>query len=188
MGDVQTSGGQNVTPIRSLRDRLIIDRMEDDALWTILGNDTASLAANNNSLLGAKSLSFDKVDGAANTLIAGIDQVLPKVLDLSEYLANDKLSTAFFAAALTNIISVSIRLGTDVSNYSQWNTLVASLTEDVWNHILHDLSDADIANQVGTGHDLSAIAYAAVLVNFTLETNALAGLHFDHLHIQAADN
>ena len=53
---------------------------------------------------------------------------------------------------------------------------------------MHDLSDADIANQVGTGHDLSAIAYAAVLVNFTLETNALAGLHFDHLHIQAADN
>lgn len=178
----------NVSAVRPLRDRKIIDIMEDASSWSILGDDTANLSESNKSLLGSKSLVFDKVNGAGNTTIAGIEKTLLKTLNLSEYLANDKLSTAFFANPLTNIVRVGIRLGTDASNYTQWNRLVASLSANVWNHILYDLSESDVASQAGTGHNLSAISYAAVLVDFSLETNTLAGLHFDHLHIQSADN
>lgn len=176
-----------IQPVKASRDRTVLDAMVAVAGWAVLGNDTTTLAINDNNILGDKSLSFDKVDGAAGTVFAGIEKTINAV-SLKEFLASDKLVSAFFAAALTNVVNIFFRVGTDSSNYSVFKVLVASLTANVWNPLALLFTDADVANQVGAGHDLDVITYIAVGVEFTLETNALAGLHFDHLHIEAADN
>ncbi len=188
MGDNISIDGLDVRPVRSIRDRRVLDAMNETTGWAVLGNDTLNLATDDNNILGNKSLIFDKVNGAGNTVVAGIEKTLTKPIDLSEYLSEDELSFAFFATALTDIVSITVRIGTDASNFSVFTVLVADLTADVWNHIKFPLSEVDGANKVGTGHDLSVISYIAVAVNFTLETNALAGLTFDHLLVQSANN
>ena len=177
-----------VQPTRAYRDRTVLDSLVATTGWAVLDVDTTNLATSDNNILGNKSLEFDKVNGAADATVAGIEKTFDDAFDLSEYLQSDLLTSSFFAAALTNIVSISIRLGTDSSNYSVWTILVGALTADEWNPISLALSAADIANQVGTGHDLASIKYAALIVTFTLETNALANLTFDHLHVQAANN
>lgn len=190
MGDgiVDPSIGGFIQSVKSYRDRTVLDALVVTTGWIALDTDTENIAQSDKSILGDKSLDFDKANTAANKLVAGVEKTFVNAIDLSEFLASDLLTSAFFAPALTNMISISIRLGTDSSNYSVWTILVAALTANEWNPISLALSAADVGNQVGTGHDLSVIAYAALIVTFTAETNALENLTFDHLHVQAANN
>ncbi len=183
MGDSLTNQG-NVMPVRSLRDRQVLDPMNDASSFTAFNTDTANVADSNNNILGNGSISFDKANTAANSLIAGIDKTIAKEV-LTEYLGSDLISAAVFLSTLVDVASVSIRLGTDASNYSQWNVADTDLVAG-WNQLSLPLSSK--ASQTGTGHDMANITYAAVLVTFDVETDVLTGILWDHLNIQSANN
>jgi hypothetical protein len=162
-----------------LRDYLI-DECEAVTDWTVLGNDTVNLATAVNHVWGAKSIEFDKVDGAANTVYAGAYRTVD--LDLSKMTPDDFIGLCFYVSDKTDVVAIHVRLGTDASNYFQYTILVAALA-DGWNHLRFPLMAQSVA---GNGGDTGAITYLAVAVQFALETDALADMCIDHIVLKSA--
>jgi len=150
--------------------------------WTILGDDTENLAASTSHILGTQSLEFDKTDGTDNTIFAGAYNTLACAKDMSRFCAHDELETAFYISDKTNVEYVFIRLGTDVSNYTEWRILAAAITQAVWD--VHDiaLSTCELV-AVGAGWNPSAVQYVSLGVAFDLESRALVDIKFDHLYL-----
>lgn len=158
-----------------------IDNCDATAGWTVLGNDTTTLALSANHVAGTGSLTFNKVDGAANTIFGGIQKTLASV-EFRHYQAHNLVEWAVYASDLTNVAYAFLRLGDDSSNYSEWRVDDDDLTAGVWNPIAMLVGGVEYA-VVGTGLDATDCDYVAVGVAFDLETHALAGIAIDEIHI-----
>jgi hypothetical protein len=152
--------------------------------WTVLGNDTTTLATSANHILGTASLSFAKVDGAANTVYAGIQQTIDSV-DGSRFSPSDLVEASVYISNKANVVNAFVRLGTDSSNYNVWQLLAADITNAVWSPFEKAL-DSCVVAVTGNGWNPAAITYVCVGVQFDLETRALAGILFDHVRIVTA--
>jgi hypothetical protein len=150
--------------------------------WAVTTTDATTLAVANNHILGTKSLSFAKVNGAANGTIAAIEATIAAV-DISRFTGSAAIEIGSFLSDLTDVASIEVRLGTDSSNYQTFTVADTALNAGVW-----DISRAAISTGVttGTGWDMSAITYILCGVNFDLETDALAGMLFDYVVIMGA--
>lgn len=166
--------------VAPVQDREVISDCSVLADWTINGNDTVNLALAHNHILGTHSLHFDKVDGLANTVFAGA-YISPN-LDLSRFLSSDGIEMAYLIPALANVVAVHLRIGTSAVNYVQYTQLVAAMAPAVWNIWTPDIHE--VAAQAGTGADMGNIIYAAFLVEFALETDALADMLLDHIVVR----
>ena len=150
--------------------------------WAALSTDTTGLEVDVIHLLGTKSIEFDKVNGAANTIFSGATLTLSKAVDCSRFSANDKIYSALYVSSIANIAYAYIRLGTDASNYNEWRLDDTSITAGIWQVFSVALSATELA-VTGDGWDPSAVAYINVGTAHDIETDALADIRFDHLFI-----
>lgn len=167
------------------RDHLVIENCDAIGDWTILSDDTGSLAASTNRLVGTGSISFAKLNGTANTVYAGAYKTLVAGDWFREgggFLPEDRIGISFYVSATTNVAGGFVRIGTSGSNYLEW------LMPDVlagWNTVSVKLGNAYLG---GTGAALwnvkpSELVYMAVGVKFDAETNTLAGVLVDNVFL-----
>lgn len=155
-----------------------IDECEATTGWTVLGNDTINLATTTNHVCGQLALEFDKVDGAANTKIAGIQKTITS-FDFTPYHKGGGFALcSFYVSSLTDVDYTFLRLGTDSSNYSEWRCSADDL-EEGWN--LCRYTACKPSAKVGNGWNSAAITYIAVGVAFDAETDTLADIAVDHI-------
>lgn len=169
-------GGLQVAP----EQHHIIDSMNATTGWSALGNDTLNLATTKKHILGTDALTFDKVDGAANTIFAGIAKTISSV-DLGKPSPHDLIQTACYIPNIDDVSYVFIRLGTDSSHYNEWRIEDTALTAAIFETLLFNVGDASYAGITGNGWDPSAVTYVAIGVAFDAETNELAEIIFDEL-------
>lgn len=169
-----------------VQDREVIDAMNAITGWTALDTDTTTIATATNHILGSASLSFAKANTAANSTFAGVEKTITSI-NLSRFGAGSAIEIAINVDTAL-VASAFIRLGTDSSNYSQWLIDDSALLDQIWDFARIPLftGATDGGAVTGTGWDMSAITYASVGINFDLETNALAGILFDHLAVVGA--
>ncbi len=158
----------------------VIDACEATTGWTALGNDTTGLDTDLDHVLGAKSLEWDKVDGAANTIFGGIQKTISSV-DLSFLVENGgSFGYSLNVSATTDLAYCFLRLGTDVSNYNEWRVDDSSLSAD-WNSLRFNADAPSSAGAMGAGWDATVVVYLALGCAFDLETSTLADLRVDHV-------
>lgn len=158
----------------------VIDACEATTGWTALGNDTTGLDTDLDHVLGAKSLEFDKVDGAANTVFGGIQKTISSV-DLSSLVENGgAFGYSLNVGATTDIAYCFLRLGTDASNYNEWRVADAGLSAG-WNSLRFNADVPSGAGATGNGWNAAVVTYLALGCAFDLETSTLADLRVDHV-------
>ena len=158
----------------------VIDACEATTGWTALGNDTTGLDTDLDHVLGAKSLEFDKVDGAANTVFGGVQRAITS-LDVSFLVENSgSFGYSLNVSATTDIAYCFLRLGTDGSNYNEWRIDDSDLSAG-WNSLRFNADAPSSAGALGAGWNPSIVLYLALGCSFDLETSTLAALRVDHI-------
>jgi hypothetical protein len=160
----------------------VLDNMDSVSPYTALGDETANLAVSDNRVEGAKAIEFDKVNATETTKIAGADRAIASV-DLSSYPLWSILVWHVYLSSLSDVDKVLIRIGTDASNYLQYEIEDTHL-EGGWNLCAKKLGEP--AESAGTGCDFSAVAYLAVGVEFDAENDTLADIAFDEISVVGA--
>ena len=148
--------------------------------WTVLSDDTTNLATTKKHISGTDALTFDKANGTANTIFAGIQKTLTTI-DLGNVSAHDLLQGSFYIPSLTDVAYTFLRIGTDSSNYNEWRLPDTALTAAIFELGALSVGDADYSGITGNGWDSTAITYIAVGVAFDSETDTLAGIIFDEI-------
>lgn len=172
-------------PIKAIaQDREALGDFSTATGWTVLGTDTVNLATSATHIMGTTSLEFDKVDGAANTIYAGIQSTITAV-NCSRFVPTDQIISSVYVSDKTNVAYAFIRLGTSVSHYNEWRLADTAITAAAWQSFGVAL-DACQITVVGNGWNPAAIAYISVGVAFDAEANALADIKFDHVLIESA--
>ena len=157
---------------------LHIEECGATAGWTVLGNDTTSLATTVNHIFGTVALEFDKVNGAANTKLAGIQKTLTSI-DLTPYhKGGGFFLSKYYVSSIADVDYLFLRLGTNSSNYNEWQVSVDNLAVG-WNSIRFPMASPD--SIVGNGWNSAAVTYIAVGVAFGVETDTLADIAVDHI-------
>ncbi len=183
-------GKARVMNVSEIEDReLIVDgRLDKDididgpvahgtALWTLLGNDTLNLVQDADHRIGPASLEFDKVNGAANTKNAGMSRT-DAGLDLSRFLPSGAILMGIQMSSLADVASVTLRLGSNSSDYMQWTWNDADMVAGVWNDLLAFIDEGTVA---GNGWDAANVDYVEFFVTFGAETDALADILVDYI-------
>jgi len=150
--------------------------------WAVLSDDTDNLVTDLDHVVGTHSLEFDKVNGAGNTVYAGVVNTAV-ALNLERFLHGDVLDIVCSLSVLTNVAEIEVRLGTDASNYRQWVVADTALSAG-WNTEVVRLDDSGATN-VGNGWDPTHIKYAAFIVKFDAETDTLADILLDYIGIRS---
>lgn len=151
--------------------------------YTVLGNDTINLASSANHIFGSAAIKFDKTNGAANTVYAGVYRALTAINIAEIFEAGAFVGMGCYLSSLTNVVSVFLRIGTDASNYNCWTWSNGSLQAGSWMNLRTAAAVPDYSKSAGNGWNTGAIAYVAFGVEFNSEVNALANILFDHVHI-----
>jgi len=156
----------------------IWDNLEDTSGWTVIDDDTDTLATSTNHIIGEFALSFNKANGTANTGIAGIQKTRTTV-DLGDISPHDIMQAIFYAPDTTVMDYVFCRLGTDSSNYNEWHIDATELTSGSWENLAFIIGDADFDSTAGVGWDHTAVTYIALGCQFTNVNDTQTGIHFD---------
>lgn len=178
--------------IAEMCDRLEIDSCDAVTGWTVLGNDTTGngagsiLATDLNHIWGTASIDFNKVNGAANTIFAGIQKTITS-LDIDSWLKNGMgyILWSLDIPDLTNVAYAFVRLGTSSSHYNEWRVDDSDLIAG-WNALKAAVSNPTSAGNTGNGWNPAAITYAAVGVAFDGEANTLADMKLDRIYVVPA--
>ena len=151
--------------------------------WTGWTNDTTGLAAITTHVIGTKSIQFDKVNGAANTIIGAIQKSIEPVSLVPLLLEGGYVAWCLWVSALTDIANTFLRLGTDASNYNEWlvddGDMVAGT--GAWQAHRVDIC-APNGTAAGVGWDPTNIRWLCVGCTFDGEDDALADMLVDNIH------
>lgn len=180
-------GRLSITNFRELRtrDQRAIDLANCNvaAEYTALSNDTTGIAISNNHVFGTAALTFDKVNGTANTVYAGVSKDLGTINVQEIFEAGGFVGVGAYIPDLTNIVNVFLRIGDDSTNYNCWTWPVANLTASSWLNLRMAAASPDATRNAGNGWNTAALKYVAFGAEFLTESDTLAGLIFDHVHI-----
>ncbi len=144
--------------------------------WTVLGNDTITLAPSTEHVFGTNSLSFAKTNGLANTKIGGIQDTITSV-DLTRFGPSAAIEVMMQVSSVANVDKAFVRLGTDSSNYNEWQLDDSEIAAGSWTFKRILLSGS--LNVVGNGWNQAAVTYMAVGTVHDVEADALAAILFD---------
>jgi len=148
---------------------------------TVLSNDTTNLADSVNHVFGTGSLSFDKANGADNTVYAGVQETIASI-DISEIFEDGAYAAmGILIPNIDDVKKVFLRIGTDDSNYNTFEWGVSILKANSWMSLRKPLSAP--TGYAGNGWDTNAITYVAFGVEFNAETDTLVGIIADNVHI-----
>lgn len=170
---------------RELRTRdqrsLDLANCNDSTAFTTLGNDTANLANSTNHVFGTGAVTFDKVNGSANTVFAGIHDTITSINIQERFESGGFVGLGCYLPSLSNVVAVFIRIGTDSSNYNEWEWGVSEMTAGQWMALRRPTNQP--SSYAGNGWTTSAITYVAFGVEFSAESNTLSGIIFDNVHM-----
>lgn len=172
-----------VQHVSLVQDREAVGNFEAVGSWTVLSTDTITLATSSEHVFGTKSLSFAKTNGAANTLIGGIQDTITSV-DLSRFGPAAGIEVMMQVSSIANVDKAFVRLGTNSSNYNEWQLDDSDITAGVWTFKRIPLSAS--GNVVGNGWDSSAVTYISVGTIHDIETDALAAILYDSVFVIGA--
>jgi len=177
----------SMTGWRELRTRdqraLDLANCNDYTALTALGNDTTNLADEVDHVFGTGAISFDKADGAANTVFAGVSDTFTAI-DLSErFEAGSFVELNVKLSSVADVVAVFMRVGTDASNYNEWEWPVADLSAGSWLSLRQ--GTATPTGYLGNGWNPANVAYFAFGVEFSAETDTLTGIKFDSVGLVA---
>ncbi|MCK9370424.1 hypothetical protein M0R04_10990 [Candidatus Dojkabacteria bacterium] len=175
----------SITAWRELRTKdqrqLDLANCNDSTAFTVLGNDTTNLANTVDHVFGTGAITFDKVNGLANTVYAGVQDTITS-LNVSEiFESGGFVGLGCKLTSLADVVSVFLRIGTDSSNYNEWEWAVADLTVSRWMALRAATSQP--SGYAGNGWNPAAVTYIAFGVEFSDETDTLAGIKFDNVHL-----
>ena len=149
--------------------------------WTALNAATANLGVEAGGECGRAVLTFDKA--ASGTLAAAGAY---KLLTTKQALhagggspQNQYVCWVFQASALTDIASVTLRLGTSASHYNEWTVADTALTAG---GCVCQVRRGNCA-RTGNGCNYSEITYIAVTVNFDAVGNTLANMQVERIEL-----
>ena len=155
----------------------VFDALDAVGSWLILDDATANLATTKKHVLGTDALIFDKVDGSG-AFAAVIDQTI-SATDLGSPSPHDLLQTVIYIPDLADVAYIFVRVGTDDSNYNEWQIEDAALLAATFETVIFNIGDASHAGITGNGWNPSVITYIALGVQFDGEDDALVGIIFD---------
>ena len=118
----------------------VLDRCDTATGWTVLGNDTDNLATTTRCVAGSAALEFDKVNGAANTKLAGAYKTISPTANLNtkggkfDCSPHDVLQWWVYVSALTNVDYAFVRIGNDASNYVEYRYQDDEMTDGRFTH------------------------------------------------------
>jgi len=171
----------------------IIENCEDYTEWTILGNETADLAASTACITGTVSLEFAKVNASATTAVGGAYKTFAgdDVKIFAGLTPMDYIIAQFYISDMTNVDYALLRMGTSATAYLEWRFEDSSMIVG-WNSIAVKIGNCNQYNTTtgswtSLGIPLTDPTYMAVGVKFDSEANALAGIKFDHIAIAKAE-
>lgn len=171
----------SMTGWRELRTRdqraLDLANCNDHTDYTVLGDDTDNKADSVDHVFGTGAITFDKVNGTANTVFAGVQDTITTV-DLSERFEGGAfVELNAKIPSLSNVDYVFLRVGTDSSNYNEWTWPDTDLTAGGWMELR--ASTASPSNYAGNGWNDGSVSYVAFGVAFDSQSNTLSGIVFD---------
>ena len=149
-----------------------IQACEDHNDWAAQG-DASNLATSTTHVQGTNSVSFDK-SGTSST-IGYIDDTITAV-DLSCYQTHAICHYAMYISSTTNVTNLFLRLGTDSSNYFQYDftNLAAG-----WNGF--DARLTAPTSQTGAGANLASVTYVAAGITMANTGSTLSGILVDNI-------
>lgn len=160
-------------------DSLLVDDFSSLTGWSKIGTGGALALDTSKNLVGSGAIKADK---SAAGFEFGIEKTISSV-DFSSLINSD----SYFNLGLyiddvidSSYDGVILRIGTDSSNYRQWSLTDSSLKQ-FWNDLFFDLT-SDLASEVGTGWNPSAVTYIAVVLDFSSEVVA-GDFYFDSLYL-----
>ena len=147
----------------------IIDEFGSTTGWsTNSGADNLTTSTEHRGY-GTLSLEFDKVTGDTDALISKTITSF----DMSAYTDRSTGHMMAYLSSLTNVSKVYVRMGTDSSNYFQWDFEAATLSTG-WTYLTAPILEP--TSQTGDGADYSAITYIAYGVEFNNASDTLADI------------
>lgn len=157
----------------------VIDRGIYSSAWTANSNETTTIAAATGAPLGGACISFAKVNASATTAYG---LIYKSSLDLSffDVSLTDKLVWQV-NADITDVAKSALRLGTDSSNYCEWQYDDSSMTTAVWNACTATVGEP--ASVTGTGCDFENIGYVGIGLLFDSEASTLATIKVSQIEI-----
>lgn len=152
--------------------------------WTEIDNDTDNLTTDNNHVFETASLEFDKVDGAAGTIFAGIQKTLAS-FSINKFIeeGGGYLLGSIYLSDIAEVAYVFIRMGSDSVNYSEWRVSDEGLTAGTWNALRGTLRAP--YGTTGTGLNTVAMTYYSIGVAFDAQDDTLADILVDGLFINS---
>jgi hypothetical protein len=180
----------NLTGHRELRTRdhriITLADCEDHTDYTAFDSDTANKAntTTGNHYFGSQAITFDKANTAANNTRAGVSRTLASAINITDLIGpQGHIGLFVYLNSLTGVSDVFLRLGTNSTNYTefQWNTAVLTTGHLYLTAALNHTTLPSYP--AGTGWDTDAISYIAFGVSFGAETNTLTNIVFDHIHL-----
>ncbi len=160
------------------------DEMETLSPWTVIDSDTTNFGLTTSHVQGISAFTFDKINGAANSGIAGVEKTITSV-DLSAFNPHSIIQTSVYLADLTSVSSIFVRIGTDNSNYNEWRVISQDLNASMWQNISYIVGSPHFNASIGTGMNQFDITYIAVGVNFINVNDVLSDIIFDHVYIMS---
>lgn len=157
----------------------VIWSCDDHAAFAAI-NDAASIANSTNHITGTSAVKWAKAGTHVNS---GISDTFAAV-DLSAYAPNDYLILCVNVTDISNIATLVVRLGTDASNYTEFQ-FDDSVLATGWQ--LLKIKLADLTSVTGTGMQSAAITYAEVYFIFDTDTDALDDITLDHVAFVSAE-
>ncbi|GAG81865.1 unnamed protein product, partial [marine sediment metagenome] len=157
-----------------------VDECDSITSWSVLNVDTVNLETTTNHVFGTLALEFDKINGAADSVIAGIQKTLSSISFSPYEKGGGFFLTNYYISDITNIAYAFLRLGTDSSNYNEWRIGVDNLS-DGWNAVKYSIASPDVIQ--GDGWNSAAVTYVAVGVIFLLQNNELENIGIDHVSV-----
>jgi len=173
---VNNFGALNVEP----EQHIIIGNMNATGTWSAVNDDATNLATTTKHVVGTNALTFDKANGTANTAYAFIEDTITSV-DLGNVSAHDIIRTIVYLSDLTDVVNVIVRLGTDSSNYNEWQIGVDELTAGVFQTLVFSVGSADHDAIAGNGWNPTSVTYVSVGVEFGNQADTLTGIIFDRI-------
>jgi len=162
----------------------ILDVFTSTSGWTVLNDDTANLTTSTDHITAVNSLTFDKVDGTANTTLAMIQKTLSTPVDIFAMVTGAIFIQAFVKVSdYSEVLNVIIRLGTDDSNYNEWKISTEGTQVNMWKTFRKLIGNTE--GSTGAGWDITAISYIAIGLEFESEDNTLAGIKVDAIILNA---
>ena len=168
--------------VYDISSQLDLDNAEAINSWTG-GTDVSNIATSTTHVTGSKSISFDKTGTTLTT--ASISKIIGGENGKNgNIFAIQRLMLQLNLSDLTNVASVSLIIGTDVSNNNVYTTADTALSTG-WNELKYNCDSP--TSVTGSGVNWYEIKYVQVKVTFDAAANTLASILVDTIYLFKAN-